>query len=156
MGSFTGELRHIFTADNGGEPMQSHERVELVAGLGIAGDRYAERRGHYSQIHHEDRQLTLIEMETLEALSRDADIDLAPEETRRNLVTYGVPLNHLVGRQFRIGTALLYGGRLNVPCKYLEILVGKPVFKPLINRSGLNCQIIESGFVAIGDGIRPV
>jgi hypothetical protein len=35
-----------------------------------------------------------------------------------------------------------HGDSLNVPCLYLENLVAKKVFKPLLNRSGLNCRIM--------------
>jgi MOSC domain-containing protein YiiM len=94
-------------------------------------------------------------METLEALARDHGIELLPDETRRNLTTRDVPLNHLVGRRFRVGAVLLLGARLNVPCKYLEQVTGKPVYAPLIHRSGLNCEIIEGGIVRIGDVLRP-
>jgi MOSC domain-containing protein YiiM len=48
----------------------------------------------------------------------------------------------------------LYGGRLNVPCRYLEDLVGKKVFKSLLNRSGLNCRVIIGGAIRKGDGIE--
>lgn len=36
---------------------------------------------------------------------------------------------------------------MNVPCLYLETLLGKKVFKPLINRSGLNCRIVLGGTI---------
>jgi MOSC domain-containing protein YiiM len=136
--------------------MTEHAEANLIAGVGLEGDRYATGSGHYSYMPHADRQLTLIESEALEALRRDHGIDLTPIETRRNMVTSGVPLNHLVGRRFRIGAVTVFGGRLNVPCKYLEELLDKPVFGPLINRSGLNCQIIEGGVVRVGDPIWPL
>jgi MOSC domain-containing protein YiiM len=79
---------------------------------------------------------------------------LAPNEHRRNLNTRGVPLSHLVGRYFTIGTCVFYGGRLNVPCKYLEQLLDKPVFRPLINRSGLNARVIVDGTISTGDEIE--
>ena len=59
-------------------------------------------------------------METVEAIRRDHRIAFAPVETRRNLLTRGVPLNHQVGRSFRVGETVLFGERLNVPCKYIE------------------------------------
>ena len=93
----------------------------------------------------------MIEVETLEALARDHRIELAPDEHRRNLTTRGVPLNHLVGEYFRIGDCVLYGGRLNLPCLYVENLLGKKVFKPLLNRSGLNCRIIVGGIIRAHD-----
>ncbi|WP_370690700.1 MOSC domain-containing protein [Falsiroseomonas sp.] len=95
-------------------------------------------------------------METLDALRRDHGLTLEPHESRRNLTTQGVPLNHLVGRHFRVGEVVLFGGRLNVPCKYLDDLLGRPLFNPLLNRSGLNCRIIKGGTIRPGDAIEPV
>src|SRR5512135_211832 len=135
--------------------MRALAEARLIADVGIEGDRYATRTGTYSVRHHADRQVTLIEFETLEALVRDHGIELAAHEHRRNLTTRGVPLNHLVGRKFRVGECVLYGGRLNVPCQYLEDLLGKKVFKPLLNRSGLNCRIVAGGIVRPGDVIEP-
>ena len=152
---FDGELLSIHIAAEASAPMATLAEAMLVAGTGITGDRYATGKGTYSNAPHADRQVTLIEEETLVALKRDHGIDLAPEETRRNLVVREVPLNHLVGRQFRVGGVLLFGGRLNVPCAYLDRLLGKPLFKPLTNRSGLNCRIVEGGTIRPGDRIVP-
>lgn len=153
--NWSGELTHIHVAEQGGAAMQPLDSAQVIAGVGIEGDRYATGRGYYSNLPRADRQATLIEMETLEALARDHGIELAPRESRRNLTTRGVPLNHLVGRRFRVGTVLLLGARLNVPCKYLEQLTGKPVYAPLINRSGLNCEILEGGTIRVGDVVQP-
>lgn len=149
-----GELLHIYIAPQGSESMQGLSEARLTAGTGIEGDRYATGRGTYSSRPHIDRQVTLIEAETLEALARDRKIVLAPQEHRRNLTTRGVPLNHLVGHYFRVGDCVLYGGRLNVPCMHLETLVGKKVMKPLLNRSGLNCRIVVGGTLRAGDPIE--
>ena len=152
---FAGVLLAIHVAPKASAPMVELDAARLVEGVGIEGDRYATGSGTYSHKPHPDRQVTLIEMETLDALARDHGIDLPPHETRRNLTTAGVPLNHLVGREFRVGEVVLLGGRLNVPCQYLEDLLGKKVFKPLINRSGLNCLIVKGGVVRPGDRIVP-
>ena len=153
--NWQGELLHIHIAQAASQAMRALGEARLAAGVGIDGDRYAARTGKYSANHHIDRQVTLIEAETLEALARDHDVALAPHEHRRNLTTRGVPLNHLVGRYFRVGACVLYGGRLNVPCRYLEDLLGKKVFKPLLNRSGLNCRIVAGGVIRAGDQIEP-
>ncbi|MDA8109913.1 MAG: MOSC domain-containing protein [Betaproteobacteria bacterium] len=152
---WTGELLYVHVADGASAPMRSLDAARLLEGVGIEGDRYATRRGTYSPRHHIDRQVTLIEEETLQALARDHDIALAPHEHRRNLTTRGVPLNHLVGRYFAVGSCVLYGGRLNVPCRYLEDLLGKKVIKPLLNRSGLNCRVVVGGVIRPGDRIEP-
>ena len=47
-------------------------------------------------------------------------VKLVAAETRPNIATSGVPLNHLVDREFWVGVALLRGTRLCEPCKHLD------------------------------------
>jgi len=137
--------------------MQSFAELKLVAGRGIEGDRYmiGNEAGFYSHKPEEGRQVTLFEIETLEALARDKKIILLPEEHRRNVTVEGVPLNHLVGRRFWLGETLLEATRLSTPCRHIEEILGKAVFDPLINRAGLNCRILRGGIVRIGDPVMP-
>jgi hypothetical protein len=153
--SWRGVLEHMHIADRASARMLAVAEAMIVAGSGIAGDRYATRTGTYSDRHHIDRQITLIEIETLAALARDHHVVMAPNEHRRNLTTRGVALSHLVGRYFTIGSCVLYGGRLNVPCRYLERLIERPVFRALIHRSGLNARVIVGGTIRVGDVIGP-
>jgi MOSC domain-containing protein YiiM len=154
-----GRLLHIHIAPSASYEMEELQQAECVAGRGIVGDRYYEGTGTYSP-KPDVREVTLIEQEALDALSRndpplqDGPIALAPGEHRRNLTVMGVPLNHLVGRRFRVGDVILRGGRLNFPCKYLEELLGRPLFLPLYNRSGLNCGIERGGIIRPGDVIE--
>ena len=150
-----GKLLDIHIADEARAPMREQGEAALIAGLGITGDRYATGRGHYSEFP-DIREITLIEVETLIALARDHDITLRPDEHRRNLTTEAVPLNHLVGRRFHVGEAVLEGGRLNTPCRYLDLVTGKAVCDLLEHRSGLNCRIIRGGTIRPGDVIRPM
>jgi len=150
-----GILLNIHIAPKARAPMQDIVEARLIAGTGIEGDRYATGRGHYSEFP-DIREVTLIEEETLTALARDHDVKLTPDEHRRNLTTRGVPLNHLVGRRFRVGGAVLEGGRLNTPCRYLDLVTGKTVCDLLEHRSGLNCRIIESATIQPGDIIAPI
>jgi MOSC domain-containing protein YiiM len=156
--SWTGRLLHIHIAEKASTTMQELDEARLVAGRGIEGDRYFNGTGTYSP-KPDVREVSLIEMEVLDALARGdppfpgAKVALAPGAHRRNLTTLGVPLNHLVGKRFKIGEAVLKGGRLNFPCKYLEKLLGLPVYLPLLNRSGLNCWIETGGTIRRGDPI---
>lgn len=135
--------------------MVRQDSAVLVPGVGIEGDRYATGRGHYSDFP-DIREVTLIEVETLIALERDHDTVLTPDEHRRNLTVEAVPLNHLVGRRFRVGETLLEGGRLNTPCRYLDLVTGKSVCDLLEHRSGLNARIIEGGTIRPGDVLAPL
>ena len=150
-----GRLLYIHTADAAGGPMIERASAACEAGRGIEGDRYATGRGKYSP-YPDVREVTLIEAETLDALQRDHGIELLPREHRRNLTTLGVPLNHLVGRRFGVGPVVLEGGRLNTPCRYLELVTGKPVYKRLIHRAGLNCSIVRGGTIEPGMPILPL
>jgi MOSC domain-containing protein YiiM len=140
--------------------MQELAEANFVAGRGIEGDRYFLGTGTYSA-KPDFREVTVIEMEVLEALERNdppvqsGPIQIAPIDHRRNLTVRGVPLNHLVGQRFRVGAAVLFGGPLNFPCKYLEKLLDLPVYLPLHNRSGLNCRIEKGGIVCRGDLVEP-
>jgi MOSC domain-containing protein YiiM len=154
-----GKLLHIHVAPSASYEMEELREAHCVAGRGIVGDRYFEGTGTYSP-KPDVREVTLIEQEALDALWRndppmqDGRIKLEPGDHRRNLTVVGVPLNHLVGRRFRIGEVILRGGRLNFPCKYLEELLGQPVFLPLYNRSGLNCGIEVGGIIRPGDPVE--
>jgi MOSC domain-containing protein YiiM len=153
--TWRGALLSIHIAEQASVEMERLDEAELIAGTGIKGDRYATGKGYYSFKPHQDRQVTLIEIETIEGIRRDHGLVLEEHETRRNLTTRGVPLNHLVGQEFMVGEVILYGGRLNVPCKYLDELLDRPLFNPLLNRSGLNCRIIRGGVIRPGDVIVP-
>jgi MOSC domain-containing protein YiiM len=154
---WSGVVRHLHLTPRAFLPMRSVPSLTLVAGLGIEGDRYMIGRetGFYSHKPEEGRQLTLFEIETLWALERDHGIELAPEEHRRNVTVEGVPLTHLVGKRFWLGRILLEATRLSIPCRHIEEITGKSIFDPLINRSGLNCRILEGGTVHVGDALRP-
>jgi MOSC domain-containing protein YiiM len=156
-----GTLLNIHIAPAASYEMEELAEAHCVAGRGIEGDRYFLGTGTYSP-KPDTREITLIEQEALDALARNdpplqgGPINLAPIDHRRNLTVRAVPLNHLVGRRFRVGEVILRGGRLNFPCKYLEELLGSPVYLPLYNRSGLNCGIERGGIIRPGDTIALV
>lgn len=135
--------------------MRSFGELMLEGGVGVVGDRYALRRGFYSDRHHDGRQVTLFESETLEAIERDYRITLGPTDHRRNITTQGVPLNHLVGKRFTVGATLLEGVMLSVPCRHIEQITGKEVFNAMLHRSGLMARIVRGGPVRIGDLVSP-
>jgi MOSC domain-containing protein YiiM len=152
--AWRGHLLHIHIAPSARAKMDSLNTARLLPGIGIEGDRYATGLGTYSPFP-DIREVTLIETETLEALRRDHGVELAPDQHRRNLTTGGVPLNHLVGRRFRVGAVLLEGGRLNTPCRYLDMITGLTVCDLMVHRSGLNARILDGDEIRTGDRILP-
>ena len=63
--------------------MESKEKVQAVAGLGLEGDRYFDGTGHWSKTSGVSREVTLIEIETVEALEHD---HAALRERERRLI----------------------------------------------------------------------
>ena len=138
----------IYVATEAGAPMQSREWVEVVPGLGILGDRYATKRGHWSDPRWREQQLTFVEAETAD------DLGLKPELLRRNLVTRGAQLQGLLGLEFRLGEALLAAVLPCDPCQYLEGLLERPgLLRELVGRGGLRTRVLEGGRIALGDEI---
>jgi MOSC domain-containing protein YiiM len=151
-----GSLISIHLAKTGGAPMESISEVLAVAGKGVQGDRYYEGLGTYSDHPGSGREVTLIEIEALEALKRDYDIEIAPAQARRNLVTRAVALNHLVGREFTVGEVRLRGIRLCDPCAHLENLSARGALRGLIHRGGLRADILAGGVIRVGDAITEI
>jgi MOSC domain-containing protein YiiM len=143
----------INIAAEGAKPLTSVKQVRAVPGRGLEGDRYFKQTGTYSNKPGPDREVTLIESEAIEALKRDHQIELESRESRRNIVTQGVALNHLVGREFKVGQATLRGLRLCEPCSHLEGLTQKGVLSGLIHRGGLRAQVLTEGLIRVGDAV---
>jgi MOSC domain-containing protein YiiM len=141
----------IHVAVVGGAPMKPVTNVLAVVGKGLEGDRYASKLGTYSNQPGSGRDVTLIEIEAIEALKRDYGIDLDPGLARRNIVIRGVPLNHLVEKEFKIGEAILRGTRLCDPCAHMEKLTVKGTLRGLIHRGGLRAEIMKGGMIKVGD-----
>jgi MOSC domain-containing protein YiiM len=153
---FAGRLVAIYVAPDAGAPMAAYRSIAALAGVGLEGDRYATRRGTYSDTDRGPRDVTLIEREAVDAVRADG-IAVAEVDTRRNLVTEGVPLNHLVGRTFRVGAVVLRGLRLSEPCAYLEQLTAiDGVRAALVHRGGLRAEVVEGGRLRVGDPIAPI
>ncbi len=154
---FEGEVVGIFVAPAAGAPMEPRDEVDAIVGAGLAGDRYADAAGTYSGRRHSDarRAVTLIEREAIAAARSDGGMALDERETRRNLVTVGVPLNHLVDREFLVGPVRLLGVDLSEPCAYLERETRAGVREALIHRGGLRAEIIAGGPIRLGDLVYP-
>ncbi len=149
---FTGTVDSIHIAPAAKEPTHAVDEVHAIPGVGLEGDRYALKQGTFYK-PEPAFELTLIEAEAIEAIKTEYKVELAPGDARRNLVTRGVPLNHLVGREFRIGDVLIRGIRLCEPCSHLEALTQQPVMKSLRHRGGLRAQILKEGTIRVGDTV---
>jgi hypothetical protein len=159
-----GTVVSIQIAAEASAPMQSVPGVRAIPGRGLEGDRYFAGTGFYSKKpSYGGREVTLIEIEAVEALfggvlnanGERCGIKLAAADTRRNVATSSVPLNHLVDREFWVGAVLMRGTRLCEPCKYLDDLTQHGVMSGLIHRGGLRALILNDGIIRVSDAVRP-
>ena len=149
-----GSVVSIHTAPERGAPMLTVQQVNALAGRGLEGDRYFDHNTRLSQNPARACAITLIEAEALEALEREHGVRLEPHESRRNIVTRGVALNELVGREFRVGEVVLRGLMLCEPCRHLEKLTGKQLIRGLVHRGGLRAEIRRGGVIRVGDAVE--
>ncbi|MCW2607954.1 MAG: hypothetical protein JWO60_2647 [Frankiales bacterium] len=149
-----GTVEMLAVASAAEAPMQLLQQAQALAGRGLEGDRYAAGSGTFSPrgAHKPGYELTLIAAEVVEELTaRDARLDFA--STRRNVLTRGIDVNALVGRDFTIGHVRCRGLRLAEPCAHLERLAGPGLLRPLIHRGGVRVDILSDGPVTTGSTI---
>src|SRR6516164_6401718 len=111
MSKWEGAVFSIHIAPKAGMPMLSVAEVGAIPGRGLEGDRYFLGTGFLSSKPNLDgSDITLIEIEAVEALLSGVNakggwlgIKISASDTRRNIVTCGVPLSHLVDHEFWVG-----------------------------------------------------
>lgn len=154
MHAYRGFVVSIYIAPVAAAPARSVTEVRAVPGRGLEGDRYFAEAGTFSHKKKPWNEATFIEIEAIEAIARDYGISLSPSDTRRNIITRGVALNHLVGRTFRVGAARFEGLRLCEPCGHLEKLTREGVKQALLHRGGLRARVLAAGVFRAGDEVR--
>jgi MOSC domain-containing protein YiiM len=151
----TGRVEAIYVAPESGAAMVNLTAASLLAGCGIEGDRNFKAAGTSP-----DTQVTLIEAEAVERFNDATGIDISPGAPRRNIVTRGIGLNALVGREFSVGPTTLQGIELCEPCATLgkRIAAGAvdaaQVVRTFAHQAGLRARIVAGGTVVPGDPIR--
>jgi MOSC domain-containing protein YiiM len=137
-----GIVEGIFTGAVAEGPLEAAQAVDVKTGAGIAGDR------------HGDKDITLFEAEAIEGLKADTGIDLKPNEIRRNVMTRGIALNDLLGHRIRVGEVEAVVTELCHPCSHLQKLTQPGVLRGLVNRGGLNADVVAGGAIRVGDQVE--
>jgi MOSC domain-containing protein YiiM len=151
-----GEVVGIYTAPEPHAPTVPVERVRALQGRGPEGDRYFRPEGTERHEPGTGHDLTLVEVEAIDALAEETGIRLEPGEARRNIVTRGVALNDLVGQAFRVGDVRCVGVEPCDPCRNLERMTQPGVLRGLVGRGGLCADVVRGGEIAVGDAVEPV
>lgn len=141
------QIIEIHICTRGGSAMQRVQSAELIAHKGIKGDRYFKETGTFSEklAGLPDKELTLIEAEQIQAFNKAHGLNFTYGDFRRNLITEGVDLNSLVGKEFMLGNIRLKGVRLCEPCSHLASILVPEVVSSLAHKSGLRVTILDDG-----------
>ena len=136
------------TSDNN-KKIQEVESINVLANKGIVGDR------HFDDYNDPYCQLSLIESENIDYYNTKFGLNINYVDFRRNIITRGIQLNHLVGKKLKIGNVEVEGIDLCRPCKHLtEILNQDNILKEFLRKGGLRCQILSSSKISVGDVIK--
>lgn len=154
-GRTVGEVVGIYISEVKTGPMQALVTATALPGRGLLGDRYAAKAGTFTprSNHLRGYDLTLIESEVLERVTLADGSHLTAAESRRNVVTRGIDLNALVGREFTIAAVRAIGQRLCEPCVHLQRLTNPGVVAGFVHQGGLRADILTDGEIRLGDTI---
>jgi len=141
------EVFGITVCSDFGKDMIQLDSVEAIAGKGIVEDRYFKKNENTSNI-------TLIEKENIDLFNKNSSRSIPYQKFRRNIITKGIRLNSLVGREIFIGSVKIKVHELCQPCLKLQKLLGQNNFvKDMTHKSGIRCEILVGGKIGKGNKI---
>ena len=147
-------IEHIFIRPPGGQPSVERQSVRIIAGAGIEGDRY------FGVLDEPGQNITFVEAEEIETFVQEHRCPMDLSATGRNVVTRGVRLNELVGREFIVGSVRFRGVELCEPCVTLGEALASPTLSPAlvvkhwVHRGGLRADALTSGELSVGEGFQ--
>ena len=135
---------HIYVGHHGkppGEtPMQEVDEIDCVAGSGLVGDRYFDFKEDFKG------QVTFFAHEVYESLCEKFQlVGIPPSVFRRNVVTKGVDLNELIGKEFEIQGIRFLGTVEAAPCYWMNQAVAEGAEDAMRGNGGLRAKILDSG-----------
>ena len=114
--------------------------VELIAGQGIAGDRFFGHKEGYKG------QITFFDAAVFERLcARFGVFDRDPGVLRRNVLTAGIDLNELIGKEFEVQGILFRGREECRPCNWMETAFAPGAEAAMRGFGGLRAEILTDG-----------
>ena len=143
-----GKVLEIGISENKSNKIVNVNEVEAIKGKGLVGEK------HFKENNKKRIQITLIEIENINHYNKITGTQIPAINFLRNIVTEGIRLNVLVGKEFFIGKVKVKAHDLCRPCKSLqEFLQQKNTVKELLYTGGLRCEILSSGKIFINDQI---
>ena len=141
---------HDFKGRHGMDRMnyqtKSCEKIKLVAGRGIEGDRFFDHKPDFKG------QITFFSEEVARQLEEELGLPGVDRSAfRRNALVSGIDLNELVGRKFSIDNIVFSGSEECAPCYWMDEAIGPGAHEWLKGRGGLRCRILTGGQLSMGE-----
>ena len=131
------------------QPINEVNSINVKANQGVVGDR------HFKEFNDPYNQISLIESENIDYYNIKYSLNISYVDFRRNIITKGIKLNDLVGKNLSVGNVELEVVDLCRPCRHLsEVLEQDNIIKEFLRRGGLRCQILSSSNIMIGHKIK--
>ena len=148
-------VENIFITKTRREQPYEIEAAKLEAGKGIVGDRYHERALEFLAVGDQvpANHISLISKEELAGFLEHNNTEIDYANFRRNVLVSGIDLRGLIGKQFKLGSALCQGIEDCDPCAFLAATVHHSVLPEMKEKAGLRAIILEDGDLKIGDTI---
>ena len=128
----------------GENPMVEVQEVRCFAGRGLEGDRFLDFKADYKG------QVTFFSAEIYDELrARFGAWDKPPSAFRRNVITRGVDLNTLIGREFTIQGVRFMGTTECSPCYWQDGAFAPGTEEALQGRGGLRAKILSDGVLKV-------
>lgn len=120
--------------------MTEVDEVECVAEKGLVGDRFFAWKEDYKG------QVTFFEHEVYERLCEKFQVmGVPPSIFRRNIITKGVDLNTLVGKEFEIQGMRFLGTTECAPCYWMDQAFAVGAEEAMKGHGGLRAKVLSSG-----------
>lgn len=128
----------------GENPMVEVQEIHCIAGRGLEGDRFLDFKPDYKG------QITFFPAEIYDELCARFDVwDKPPSAFRRNVITRGVDLNTLIGREFTIQGVRFLGTAECSPCHWQDGAFAPGTEEALTGRGGLRAKILTDGVLRV-------
>ena len=140
-----GRLEAIWLKRAHREKMDEVREATAITGQGLEGNVDRSRR----------RQVTIIDRDTWDAVTRELGENVPPSRRRANLMVSGVDLKDTRGKVLRIGGVRLAIGGETTPCERMdEAFPGlRAALRPNWG-GGVFAQILDDGIITVGDDVR--
>jgi MOSC domain-containing protein YiiM len=126
----------------GEHPIEEVDAVECVAGRGLRGDRFFDFKENYKG------QITFFAREIFDQLAEKLGVaDRSPAVLRRNVITRGLDLDALIGKEFQLQGVRFLGTAECSPCYWMDQAFAPGAEAFLQGRGGLRAKILSDGWL---------